>query len=161
MNKKEYQLGCKLGTATHRLRKLVLFDLVVKLDLHVCYRCGKMIEGVEELSLDHKTPWLDSKNPKKLFFDLDNIGFSHVRCNTNARRKFWRKTASNSGFKGVYYDPVRHDKPYKVCLEVDGVTKTLGRFQDSKEAALFYDQKSKEFLGASAITNLELGLLSG
>lgn len=37
--------------------------------------------------IEHKIPWLDSDKPKELFFDLENIGFSHLSCNIKARRQ--------------------------------------------------------------------------
>jgi hypothetical protein len=34
------------------------------------------------LSIDHKNPWQAAADPKASFFDLDNIAFSHLRCNS-------------------------------------------------------------------------------
>ena len=40
------------------------------------------------LSIEHKIPWLDSDNPKELFFNLEkNIAFSHLSCNISAARQ--------------------------------------------------------------------------
>lgn len=87
--KKSEQLGMSFGTASNRLKKMILFALVKsRSGLDRCYRCGESIESVEELSIEHKEPWLDSDNPKELFFDLQNIAFSHLSCNVKvARRK--------------------------------------------------------------------------
>ena len=86
-NKKNEQLGEAHGTACNRLRKIILFDLLSKLNRNVCYRCGLEIETVKDLSIDHKTPWLDSDDPSGLFYDLENISFSHLSCNCgNARQ---------------------------------------------------------------------------
>lgn len=41
----------------------------------------KKINTVDELSIEHKEPWENSDNPKELFFNLDNISFSHLKCN--------------------------------------------------------------------------------
>jgi len=81
------QLGMPQGTASHRLRKMILFQLLQVTGLDTCYQCKKTIKTVEELSIDHKVPWLDSKNPRELFFDLDNIAFSHLKCNQLASRR--------------------------------------------------------------------------
>jgi len=80
-DKKNKQLGMKHGTAASKLKKMVLFDLIKQLNKDVCYRCGKKIEEISELSLDHMTPWENSENPVQLFFDVNNIAFSHLRCN--------------------------------------------------------------------------------
>ncbi|NWL67308.1 hypothetical protein [Bradyrhizobium elkanii] len=78
---KDELLGMKFGTACHQLRKLIMFDLVCKLDLNVCFRCSKPIDSVEELSIEHKSSWQRSNDPKATFFDLNNISFSHRSCN--------------------------------------------------------------------------------
>jgi hypothetical protein len=90
--KKNDQLGMNHGTASHRLRKMIMFDLVAKLSLNICHQCGEAITNIKELSIEHKTPWLDSDDPVDLFFSLDNIAFSHFSCNTLASRTPWAYT---------------------------------------------------------------------
>ena len=82
---KSKALGMSHGTAANRLRKMILFSLVCQLELNICYRCDKEILTVSDLSIEHKEPWLQAKNPVKNFFDLDNIAFSHLSCNSGAR----------------------------------------------------------------------------
>jgi len=77
-NKNKF-LGMPYGTACHRLRKMVMFDLLKQLDKNFCYKCSKIIKNIDDLSMDHKKPWLWVD--KVLFWDLDNVTFSHVRCN--------------------------------------------------------------------------------
>ena len=84
--KKKKQLGMAQGTARNRLIKALLFDMACKLDLDWCYQCGAKIEFKDDLSIEHMTPWLDSDNPIGLYFDLDNIAFSHHGCNSKASR---------------------------------------------------------------------------
>lgn len=84
---KDHQLGMSHGSACNRLRKQIMFDLVKRCGLDDCYQCSKKIETVEELSIEHKTPWLHSDDPVDLFFDLDNIAFSHLKCNTLSSRR--------------------------------------------------------------------------
>lgn len=72
----------KHGTATNRLRKNIMFDLVKKCNLDICYRCKKKIESVNDLSIDHKVDWENVS--VELFWDLDNIAFSHLKCNTKS-----------------------------------------------------------------------------
>lgn len=85
--KKNIQLGMPYGTACNKLRKSLLFSLIKELNKNVCYQCGKIIESEDELSIEHKIPFLDSEDPKKLFFDLNNIAFSHLKCNAKAARR--------------------------------------------------------------------------
>lgn len=84
--KKSQQLGMNYSTASGRLVKDILFSLVVQTGKNTCHQClGEMSR--ENFSIEHKTPWLDSEDPLKLFFDLDNISFSHLKCNFAAARK--------------------------------------------------------------------------
>jgi len=63
-------LGMPYGTASNRLRKNLMFSLVVRLNLNVCHHCGTMIDDVTELSIEHKVPWQKSDDPIATFFDL-------------------------------------------------------------------------------------------
>ena len=62
--KKSNQLGMPIGTAQAILKKNILYNLLVRFNLNKCYQCGNTIDKVEELSIEHKTPWLDSDTPK-------------------------------------------------------------------------------------------------
>ena len=86
-DKKSFQLGMPHGTATNKLRKLIIFSLIKQLGFDVCYQCGQKIEDISQLSIEHIVPYLDSENPKELFFDLNNIAFSHLSCNVKASRQ--------------------------------------------------------------------------
>ena len=81
-NKKKDQLGMNPSTASNRLVKDLLFNLLPN---KKCYRCNKNMTR-ENFSIEHKIEWLDSKNPIKLYFDLNNITFSHLSCNIKSRR---------------------------------------------------------------------------
>lgn len=78
-DKKNATLGMPHGTATNRLRKVILFDLLQRHKENICIRCLKTIETVDELSIEHLLPWEGVS--AALFWDLKNISFSHVKCN--------------------------------------------------------------------------------
>lgn len=101
-DKKSEQLGMSHGTANHRLRKAIMFDMMVKLGVDNCFRCGLKIENVDVLSIEHKIPWLDSENPVELFYSLDNIAFSHLRCNSGDARKPTRGNKVPHGVRSRY-----------------------------------------------------------
>ena len=82
-------LGLNYGTACHRLRKTVLFSLLKRLGENSCYRCRGEIVDIDSLSLEHKESWL-YVDPE-LFWDLDNIAFSHLSCNVKASRNPFEK----------------------------------------------------------------------
>lgn len=85
--KKKEQLGMSIGTASNQLKKNILFSLLKQLDKNTCHQCTNIIESANELSIEHKMPYLDSDNPIELFFDLNNIAFSHLSCNSGAARQ--------------------------------------------------------------------------
>ncbi len=82
--KKQKQLGMNPSTAANRLTKDILFAFI-QADEHVCHQCGGELTR-EDFSIEHIVPWLDSENPKELYFDLNNIAFSHLKCNVGAAR---------------------------------------------------------------------------
>jgi len=82
--KKTLQLGMNPSTASGRLVKDTLFRLAIETG-HKCFQCGGELER-DTFSVEHKTPWLDSDNPRETFFDQGNIAFSHIGCNVGARR---------------------------------------------------------------------------
>jgi len=84
--KKTKQLGMNPSTAANRLKKSILFSLAKRLDLNWCYQCGAEIENIHRFTIEHKKPWLDSEDPEHLFFDINNIAFSHASCNYKASR---------------------------------------------------------------------------
>lgn len=86
-DKKVAQLGMPVGTASNRLRKSIIFNFLKKLNENFCFQCGSEITSENELSIEHKVPYLDSEDPIDLFFNLDNIAFSHLTCNVGAARQ--------------------------------------------------------------------------
>jgi hypothetical protein len=85
--KKDALLGESHGTAGNRLRKLLLFSLVQETGRNVCFQCGEQILSADELSIEHKEPWMSAENPREAFFDLNNIAFSHLSCNVAAANR--------------------------------------------------------------------------
>lgn len=136
----KHYLGMPLGTASHKLRKNLLFHFAKKLGVDVCYRCNGKIKTVEEFSIEHKISWLNGDNPKALFFDLENnIGFSHLKCNVNASKKQRRHKNNKYGFKGVYYDKTKN-KPYFAHIwNGEKYIKSKG-FATAKEAGIKYKE---------------------
>lgn len=80
-------LGMPFGTASHRLRKAILFRLLQRLGEDLCFRCGEQIASVEVLSVEHKEAWQSALDPSAAFFDLSNISFSHLSCNIGSAFK--------------------------------------------------------------------------
>ena len=90
-NKKKKQLGMNHGKARNKLVKTLLFTMATRLNENICFQCSLPITKEEDFSIEHKIPWLDSEKPVKLFFDLDNISFSHKKCNYGAARRYNQK----------------------------------------------------------------------
>jgi hypothetical protein len=86
--KKRAQLGMPTGTAANRLRKMLLWKYVVLAGDNKCFQCDEEIEDMDDVSMEHMVPWLDSDDPVGLYFGLDNVAFSHLSCNIRARRDY-------------------------------------------------------------------------
>ncbi len=84
---KDRLLGQSFGAANNRLRKKILWQFVKETGRDFCFRCNKQISRIEDLSIEHKEPWQSAADPKASFFDLDNIAFSHLRCNYGGPRR--------------------------------------------------------------------------
>ncbi len=82
-SKKAEMLGMPFGTACGRLRKRIMLRLLQRLNDDLCFKCGRQIESAEELSIEHKRPWYGVD--AALFWDLENIAFSHLACNRPER----------------------------------------------------------------------------
>ena len=96
--KKREQLGMPFGTASGKLRKSIIFWLVQETKRDMCFRCDTQIVDIDNLSIEHKEDWLDSSDPVELFFSLDNIAFSHLKCNISATdRKHGDRAMYNPG----------------------------------------------------------------
>ena len=74
------------STASGRLVKDILWSLIIKTHQDTCCKCGNKMTR-ETFSIEHKIPWLDSENPVELYFNLENISFSHLSCNIADARK--------------------------------------------------------------------------
>ena len=165
--KKSEQLGMSYGKASNILRKNITFSLIEKTGQNICYRCGKAIETVNEMSIEHKVPWLDSNDPTSLFFDIDNIAFSHQKCNSSAIRRGTSRErsiecqveiSSKTGYKNVRQFPQKKN-PYQVVIKVDKISKSFGYYKTPEEAATVADRELIRIRGESAITNSKLGLI--
>ncbi len=93
--REQEQLGMPSGTASARLRKLVIFRLVQRLGEDICYRCARKVESVGELSSDHKEPWFEVD--PSLFWHLDRVAFSHLSCNASSRSGGVRRLSDKNG----------------------------------------------------------------
>lgn len=97
--KKQQQLGMNPSTASNRLVKDTLWRLVVQAGQNVCYRCSQPMTR-ETFSIEHKEAWLDSDDPLGLYFDQENISFSHLNCNIKDSRS--GRTQSGCGTEAQY-----------------------------------------------------------
>lgn len=172
---REEQLGMSVGKARNILNKSIMFMLVQKSNMDTCFQCGHKIESVDELTVEHMTPWLHEENAIELYFDLDNIAFSHAFCNSSAARRgnrdyprrellnptrYTGRRIGQSGFKGVGLAKKGESYKYMAKIRHNNRYIHLGCGNDAKELAELYDKKALELHGDKAVTNRMLGLLN-
>lgn len=120
--KKSKTLGMPHGTANGRLRKNILFHLLKKHNENHCIRCGDCIETVNDLSIEHIKPWEGIS--VELFWDIDNIAFSHRRCNVPHRQNGGAKFTpgpEGTAFCGVHQEYMPKELFYKHAGKISGV----------------------------------------
>lgn len=88
-------LGEKLSTAKSKLNKLLMFELARKCHMDTCFRCGDKITDIADFTIDHKESWILSDEPAKVFYDIENIAFSHAKCNYEAGPKTYVNNCEN------------------------------------------------------------------
>ncbi len=116
--RKSELLGMPFGTASGKLRKMVMFHLLQKHGENICFKCEKLILNADELSLEHKQAWL--KGGESLFWDLNNIAFSHRGCNLRegwVKReivdgKLWSSSCKNSLPVAAFHKETRQRTGY-------------------------------------------------
>jgi hypothetical protein len=74
------QLGVSIGTARCRLVRLIIFDFIIKTANNKCFKCLSPMT-LEDFTIEHKKPWFNQNKASDLYFDLENISFSHAKCN--------------------------------------------------------------------------------
>lgn len=99
MGVKGAQLGMPFSTAFYRLMRDIIFALAVETGKNLCFRCNQPMTR-DDFSIEHKKPWLHVS--ADLFWSLENIAFSHKRCNSENTRKgnrrpFHKRTVGPEG----------------------------------------------------------------
>lgn len=157
--KRSDQLGMAISTARSQLLNRLLFRELTANGECKCHRCGQAIKSADDLSIDHKEPWMNKSNAVELFFDLENISYSHRSCNSSARRCALNVRA-DSGFKGVMVcKDVKRTAKYKAVLQKKAGKLHIGYYMTAEEAAAEYDKVALRELGDRAVTNKMLGLI--
>lgn len=114
------------GKANNILKKSLLFKLAHNNSNYLwCFRCNKQIETVNDFSVEHKIAWLDSPDPINLFFDLQNITFSHLSCNV----KYIRRKVGKHPSKRKYQLGCRCDG----CKKAQSLS--MKKYRDKKSLA--------------------------
>lgn len=119
-------LGEPFGTANNKLRKIVLYELAKQLSLLDCYRCGKFMV-IKDFSIDHKERWGVADDPIKVFYDIENIAFSHGVCNTVAGNIESKGVYSSSIEKSRHANKVRYADPVKYQQHLEYKRKWYGK----------------------------------
>lgn len=99
------------STASGRLVKDILWNFISRLELNNCHRCGLPMSR-ETFSIEPKIPWLDSENPSVVYFDQENISFSHLLCNIACARNVKKKYATKEEARIAQRECERRTRKY-------------------------------------------------
>lgn len=144
-------LGMAVSTARSRLYKELIFSLTKECGKNNCYRCGKQIESSEDFTVDHKTDWRYKEDANELFFDLDNIAFSHHSCNS-ACVGGRRRKKGKSGHKGITYCKDRNSpNKFRAMVYWKKKRHMVGYFENADEAAEAYKAAVVKIQGSQAV----------
>ena len=135
MLKKDELLGMPWNTANTRLRKKLIWYLIIKLGFNQCYKCQDNIEDSEELFIDHINDWQLAENPIESFFNMENISFRHLHCSkilkTALEKRIHKQNEKQkkytAGVRKKYFD---ENGPCALCgstkqLELDHIDPSL------------------------------------
>jgi len=142
-------LGMHKSTATARLKKMILFELIKKAGMDRCHQCKLIIHDVSELSVEHIKPWL--WRDVNLFWDLNNIAFSHLSCNVMAAQKTTPCGSYSRYLRGCRCDICR--KEYLKAVRRHGKTnykkivtiKRLANLRTNAEVTPYFRKMKKKY----------------
>lgn len=139
---KEKILGMNAGTANTRLVRMILFHILGKNGLDICYICNKKIKEYKNFTIEHKISW-ESKKDKDLYWDMDNISFSHKKCNISYRDYLVPPKGKNWCKYCRKFKPVNHfnkDVSRKYGLQ------NYCKYHNSILKKLYYKENSEKIL---------------
>jgi len=154
---KESQLGMKLCQARTLLHRKLIFSLIEKSDQNLCFKCSRpMTEN--NYSIEHRDEWLYADDPVKAYFNMDNIAFSHRKCNKGNRGR--GSKSKTTKFKGIYINNARNRKNiWQAYVYCKGKRHFAGSYATDVEAAIAYDKLAVQLHGDKYLTNAKMKLL--
>lgn len=117
--KRSSQLGMSVSTARAKLVMDLLYYMVMTHSSGTCARCGELLTR-DSFTIDHMDPWLDSDDPFHKYFDVSNIQYSHLSCNSRASRRPHKKYFTEEEIKSASLEKgkrYRRNLPEKVRRE--------------------------------------------
>ena len=165
-HKRDVILGMPYGTARNKIRDKIVFKLWLELNENSCFHCSDIMT-YENFSIEHNESWMSAENPHDSYFRLDNISFSHRKCNYAASVSPYEgsfnpdvihtdKSKYKYGFRGLSYRGERN----AFCWSIHHNGKKLKStkyWQDPADAAREFDKKWIELKDDTQYTNEGLG----
>jgi hypothetical protein len=139
--KASQQLGMPVTRAAYKLTRLLMFSMAKRLGLDTCFRCGFKITQVKEFSIEHKKAWRDVDS--KLYWDLDNIAFSHFSCNAaNGKRPNRKDAPAGMNWCGHCNEFRPVDKFYRNCSQRTGYNQVCTKHRKAEKAKTYKERIS-------------------
>lgn len=135
--KEKEQLNEAFSTARSKLVTNIIWMLIQEAGRTKCFVCNEEMTR-ETFTIEHKVPWLDSDSPKELFHDLNNISFSHKKCN-KPRPKYGPKGTIRPITHGKY--GFQHHKcRCTICVEAQR------KYQEKKRSKYDPNKRHEKYL---------------
>jgi hypothetical protein len=149
--KRAEQLGMSFGKARNKLVNIIFLHLAKLSGTSACFKCGKEIVSPNEISIEHKKPWLDVS--PDLFWNLDNIAFSHRKCNKADRTPRNRKIGpEGTSWCSVHKDFLPIENFWKNPTIWNGISRQCVECMTKADSRINHDKYVKKSLRVSSVT---------
>lgn len=149
-------LGEPYSSANQKLHRMMIFKLLKEDNKNFCYRCKQEIKISKDLSIDHIEDWRPCNGREfkpELFLDMNNIMFSHFKC--NAASAMAGKGSSKYVGVRLFYDKRKDYKKWVAYRGKDTGSKFdyFGYHDDEKLAAHARDLGIIKFYKGEGLIN--------
>lgn len=156
LNRDKEILGIDYSLANQRLHQMILLEILKEDGKNFCHRCKEKIDNYLQLSIEHIENWgktNDKEMKPELFLNIDNITFSHRKCNSASAKAY----TGSSKYVGVRWFFDKRKNYGKWCAyigkNIGSKFQYFGYHDNEKLAAHARDLGVMKFYNGRALMN--------